>query len=98
MLNRKNRLLATLIKVYEKGENTNEKKLHLCFLLIAIVVAAVSYIVNPPIEQAPVENKQQLTANNGASPNGETNNSNEMLNVNSNYEACGKVHYNRLLT
>lgn len=74
-----------------KKEKTQMKKSYIyAFLLIAIVVVAVSYIVNPPIEQAPVENKQQLTANNGASPNGETNNSNEMLNVNSNYEACGK--------
>lgn len=60
------------------------------FLVIAIVVVAVSYLVNPPIEQAPIENEQQLTAKEGASSNVKVNESNELLNVNSNYEACGK--------
>ncbi|MBD8028459.1 carbonic anhydrase family protein [Ureibacillus sp. Re31] len=60
------------------------------FLVIAIAVVAVSYLVNPPIEQAPIENEQQLTAKEGASSNVKVNESNELLNVNSNYEACGK--------
>lgn len=60
------------------------------FLVIAIVVVAVSYLVNPPIEQAPIENEQQLTAKEGATSNVKVNESNELLNVNSNYEACGK--------